>query len=323
MLLGALLGTPALGQRPTVPGRDTGPREESPRRIGTVKPRDFADGVRIDWTTKTVELEAQVVLQSGPLELFACSPGTREHESVVIVKARPTHIYQAMGLVGFEPGSPIRYDKAKDRVLPPEGDEVELLVQYEAKGKQIVVPAWRWMVKANDNEASPESLRWVFAGSRRIEGTKLAAEVEGTVACVVDFSSALIAVDTPHTADNEALWLMANSKEVPPAGTFCTLLIRKPGVVAIKVELSDKGVMRIDGKHVNADEIAARFTATVAAGKQVTVVLRPKPDIDPLFLRDVTIALRKAGVPREAIDMQPQDAKPEKPVKPAAKPDGG
>src|ERR1043166_8218583 len=45
--------------------------------------RPFQPGVRIDWEQKAVEIDARVVLREGPLELFACSPQTKEHESIL------------------------------------------------------------------------------------------------------------------------------------------------------------------------------------------------------------------------------------------------
>ncbi|UCE61208.1 MAG: hypothetical protein JSU63_05560, partial [Phycisphaerales bacterium] len=66
----------------------------------TSQPRQFAPGVKIDWQRRVVEVDASVVLREGPLELLACSPQTREHESILAVRARPLHIYQAMGLIG-------------------------------------------------------------------------------------------------------------------------------------------------------------------------------------------------------------------------------
>ena len=77
--------------------------------------RTYAPGVRIDWTRGVIELDARVVLREGLLELFACSPRTREHESIFVVPAQPRRIYEALGLIGMEPGSPVRYDPERDK----------------------------------------------------------------------------------------------------------------------------------------------------------------------------------------------------------------
>ena len=56
--------------------------------------KEFVHGGRIDWTNRRGEVDSRVVLRKGPLELLACSPQTREHESILVVNARPLHIFQ-------------------------------------------------------------------------------------------------------------------------------------------------------------------------------------------------------------------------------------
>jgi len=85
----------------------------SPLTADNVRP--FADGIQINWTRKQVEVEATVVLREGPLELLACSPNTREHESILVIEARPLHIFKAMGLIGLQPGKPVRSSRRPAR----------------------------------------------------------------------------------------------------------------------------------------------------------------------------------------------------------------
>ena len=46
-------------------------------------------------------------LELGWLEQVACAPATREHESLVVVNAKPSHIHAALLMAGFEPGTPL------------------------------------------------------------------------------------------------------------------------------------------------------------------------------------------------------------------------
>lgn len=189
------------------------------------QPRDVAPGVRIDWKQKVVELDAKVVLRDGPLELLACSPRSREHESILVVPARPQDIYHALGLIGLEPGKPPRYDDATQRSIPATGQRLELAVRVTRDGESRTTPVERWLL-ATDGRQIEGRLNWVFAGSHKAPDGRFTADLDGTIACVVDFDSALIALGTSHSADNEALWLRANPKEIPPLGTSCTLMIR-------------------------------------------------------------------------------------------------
>lgn len=188
--------------------------------------RDFRPGVRIDWGKRAVEVEATVVLREGLLELLACSPNTREHESILTIKARPRDIYQAMGLIGLEPGKPVRFDEADKKPLPPTGEKLHLSVRYRKNDNDVVVAVEDWLLDTGTGKR-PDSLKWVFAGARTLEDGRFAADDEGTIVCVVDFDTALIAVGSVHSADNDQLWLGANTAEIPPIGTRCTLLIKK------------------------------------------------------------------------------------------------
>ena len=93
------------------------------------EPAQFGPGVRIDWQKRVVELDAEVVLRQGSLELLACSPQTREHESILRVHAKPLHVYQAMGLIGLTPGSPMKFDEKSKQWRRPTGDSLRLSVR--------------------------------------------------------------------------------------------------------------------------------------------------------------------------------------------------
>lgn len=238
--LGSLL---ALG--PDAVAQDSSPAE--PATTGVKKrPAEFAPGVRIDWSDRAIEVDGVVVLREGPLELFACSPRTREHESIVAVKARPMHVFQAMGLIGLEPGSPVRYDHHQDRPIPPRGETLELSVRYGSHDSARVVPLEAWILDVSSRKP-PERIEWVFAGSRTSGDGRFGADADGTVICVVDFETALITVGALHTSANEQLWLTANTEAIPPLDTPCTLLIRSAQPAAHVIELATDGEARLNG----------------------------------------------------------------------------
>ncbi len=187
--------------------------------------KPFAPGVRINWQERAVEFDVEIVLRRGPLELLACSPRTREHESILRVRAQPMHIFQAMGLIGLEPGLPLHYDENHDRWIAPTGESLELEVCCRDGEQDSFAPVERWLLDVRRGRP-PERLDWVFAGSRTFDNGRFGADVDGTVICVVDFDTALIGLGSLHTADNEGLWLAANTEAIPPAGSSCTLLIR-------------------------------------------------------------------------------------------------
>lgn len=240
--------------------------------------RDFAPGVRIDWKYLTVEIDSEVVLREGPLELLACSPQTREHESILVVKAKPLNILRAMGLIGLEPGSPVRYDEKTDRWSPASGESLDLRVRCEGAPPGEPVSATSWLADTKSGKP-PARIDWIFAGSRAVAGGRFGADLEGTVACVVDFDTALISPATQHSADNEELWLKANTEAIPPRGTHCTLLVRSAYRPTVEVELAADAALRLGEKSVTPAELATMLRGPSDDIRPARLTLRLAPQV--------------------------------------------
>jgi len=213
----------------------------------------FAPGVRIDWTAAAVELDATVVFRKGPLELFACSPQTKEHESILVTRAKPVLVFQVMGLVGLQPGSPIAFNKKTKKWRPPNGERLRIRVR--CRGDQSYVPVRTWVVDPKTKD-SPAEIPWVFAGSRTLPNGRFMADFDGTVICLVDFESALITVGALHTSDNTSLWLEANTESIPPLGTDCTIRIESDHRRIVALFEAD-GQLTYQGKPTSIDSLAA------------------------------------------------------------------
>ncbi len=225
------------------------------------KPRvvEFQPGIRIDYAVPQVEVEAEVILRQGELELFAYSkaPIPKEHETILLLDARPQHIYESLGLIGLVEGNPMSYDWETQEITPPAGDPVDVLVRYasEQKGEAgvsrfpagasrspaprspnsgappgrtpgtIEESACNWMLDLA-RKAPMRHTHWLFAGSKKLEDGRFFADVDGTVVTVVNFDSALLALPELHTDSDAGLWLAANTDAIPPIGTRVTLILR-------------------------------------------------------------------------------------------------
>lgn len=238
----------AFSQKPDRAGSESLKPSHAEKKSGT---KEFAPGIVIDWSAAAVELDAKVVLREGPLELLACSPQTKEHESILVIPARPLNIFQALGLIGLQPGSPPFYDEKQEKWYPASGEPLELRVRWRAGDSARDEPATKWLSEPRTGKP-PESLIWVFSGSVMREREKFAADGDGTVAAVVDFDSALISPSVRHSADDEELWLIANKDEIPPVGTRCTLLVRSAYHPRIEAAVTPSGALEVDGKPVDA-----------------------------------------------------------------------
>lgn len=269
----------------------------------------FAPGVRIDWEHRTVEVDAEIVLRRGPLELLACSSHTREHESILVVRARPMNIFQAMGLVGLQPGSPVRYDDEQGRWMAPVGEPVEIKLRYREGEVERTVPARKWLMDVQ-RRRPPERISWVFSGSRAFGNGRFGADLDGTVVCVVDFDTALITVGALHSADNELLWLEANTEAIPPVGTPCTLLIRSAAERTIEVTVVADGTLRRRDVPVSIPDLARAVQRERRDGAAVTVLLRAVPGVPTAKIQPVVDSLVRAGIDQASIKIEQESRRP-------------
>ncbi len=214
---------------PTHEEKDATASRTQPTRSTRPKTRivDFQPGIRIDWAKPHVEVEGKVILREGQLELFAYSkaPAPKEHETILLLAARPLHVFEALGLIGLVQGRPLSYDWETKKTTLPSGDAVDILVRYKVDGECVERSACDWMRDvARDRPMEPTP--WLFTGSARDEKGRFRADLDGTVVTVVNFDSSLLSLPESHSESNADLWLVANTKAIPPIGTRVTLILR-------------------------------------------------------------------------------------------------
>lgn len=262
-------------------------------------------GVTINWIDRQVEVDATVVLRDKPLEVFACTPNTKEHETILRVDAAASHIYAALGLLGLEPGSPIQWDRQANRYVPAKGDRVDVFVLVPDAKEPKCVSACRWMRNAATGEPMPDT-SWVFAGSYRYDDGTFAADAEGVVVAVVNFSSSLLSMPESHSDDNSQLWLMPETEAIPKVGTRVTLVLRR---AAVRVDVDAVGRLRLDGKDAAPDRLVSQLRKRVADEDAMTrVLLRIAPGATRGTVESVTRRIVGAGVARDRITVEPQSA---------------
>lgn len=195
------------------------------------KPEGKAElpGVTIDREAGHVDVAAEVVLRDGEwLELLACTPGTREHESILTVDAAPRNIHMGLLLLGLEPGKPLTWDKAEEGefvIDPPTGPEVAVSLIYEKDGETKTVAANQWIVNQQTGKLL-EGDRWLFVGSRweEFDGKKVyMADPNGSVLSLVNFGDEVLTRDTKVTRDNDEKAWDANTPVIPEVGTAVTI----------------------------------------------------------------------------------------------------
>ena len=185
----------------------------------------------IDLVKHTVDLDATVILREGGwLELLACSPGTRTHESIFVVHAQPSHIHLALVTLGLEPGAPIRWEYVDNQYKThfPHGPSIVVSIVYQQQGKTIEVPANQWIVDRKTGQLLPDNT-WLFVGSmfnRTIDPPTYRADSEGTVLSIVNFGDEVLARATDRTNQNDQGIWRPNTDQIPPIGTKVLLRLK-------------------------------------------------------------------------------------------------
>ena len=202
-------------------------------------------GIKINVKEWAVDVDAEISLQSGLLELIACTKDTKEHESILMVKAKPSHIHTALLLLGAQPGNPatqrvIEGDEPRFVHLPPRGHPVDIYLIFE-KDAPKEHPINEFIIPADHHDATVEAKEpgddekfhthtFVFAGSVLYsdgDGPKIyVADQSGSVLSLATFGDELLCLPGFHDNANEALAWQANDKKLPEIGTKVTLRLR-------------------------------------------------------------------------------------------------
>ncbi len=187
----------------------------------------------MDREKQQVIVDARISLRRGLLEMFACTPNTKEHESIVAVDSQAFVLHAGLLAVGAEPGSPVEFTP---QYKPPTGTQIDIEVHWmDENGKQQQAKAQDWIRDARTQKAM--NLPWVFAGSgfwRDDEtGNSGYLAEAGDLICVANFSTAMLDVPAELTSDNAGLLYEANTDRIPPLG-WPVRLVLKPVVEGAK-----------------------------------------------------------------------------------------
>ena len=202
-------------------------------------------GIKLNLKERCVDVNATICLHEGLLELVACTKGSKEHESILSIAARPMHIHTAMLLMGARPGTPAMrkaQDGAPNRWVPvePAGDPVHVsLVFPDSKGKPQEYPIQKFISPAQPDEISgiptkkklaTFSASFLFAGSHLVENgagpRKYVCEQSGNVISISTFGDELLCLPGIHGHQNDGLAWQVNANGLPGIGEQVILRLR-------------------------------------------------------------------------------------------------
>jgi hypothetical protein len=168
-----------------------------------------------------VLVACEVCLREGPLEVFLCKKGTKEHEAVVRVDADIMMVHAALEAAGAKPGTPTQFVDPKTeepKYKPATGSKVNVLVHYTKGGKTFTHPAQEWVWNHKKKAILPHG--WVFAGSIVIEDPdskkKYYAANSGDVISISNFPYSMLEMPVEISKDDANLEYEARTEKIPP-----------------------------------------------------------------------------------------------------------
>jgi len=176
---------------------------------------------------KSVVFLADVCLREGPLEFFACTKNTKEHESILATRAKPSLIHVGLLATGAETGTPVQFTP---KFVPATGPRIDITIRWLGNdGKRQEAKAEEWIQEMKSKKQM--DTYWVFSGSlfQRLESGKnqYLADVTGEIIGVSNFPTVVLDVPIASTSNNEELFFQAFTEKIPPEGTKVTVILSR------------------------------------------------------------------------------------------------
>jgi hypothetical protein len=194
------------------------------------------ESVWVDRERQRVIVDGYVTLRNGPLEMFACPRGTKEHESVVATLCRAETVHAGLLAIGATPGHPVRWEP---EYAPAKGDSIAVWTLWrDPEGARRRLPAQEWIREVNSGK--PLQIDWVFGGSGFFHDPSLKRDVymanDGDMICVANFGSAMMDLPIESSRSDGSLQFAAFTENIPPRLTPVRLVLQKQQAEAEAVE---------------------------------------------------------------------------------------
>ncbi len=245
MAIAIWLGPAPAGPPPETPPAETPPAETQPpetppqadagdqARIHKMGPGFYQIGnVVLNSEARTVRCPGRVnMTEGGPIELMACLPRGKTHESVLTLDIEPKHLQVALLLLGMKEGRnpAVRYpEESPERQRPP-GDEALISVEWrdpaakpDAKPSRLRAEKLLFNVEADTPQAEAT---WVFLGSRVTDG-RFGADLDGSL--ITTYHDPLAILELCAATANDDIYYIVNKELCPPIGTPVELIVEVP-----------------------------------------------------------------------------------------------
>jgi len=320
ILTAGVVGAVQMGVRAQDGGADKSAAESA-----TTRPAKRTSPIALDLKKRTISFEAEVCQREVMLEFMICRTGTKEHESIMRSDVLPSHIHAGLLAMGLTLGKPARWSTGRDGVSrfgPPQGPELDITLEWTDKnGSKHKDIAGDW-IKGVGKKKLPGPKTWIFVGSDVLPDNTYAADMNGEIVSVSNFSSSLIDVPFESSSQggqgNVQAEYIADAETVPPIGTKVKVTIspragaEKSPHARILLEIDRFGRMKIDGERILPGSLRAWVRKFVSVHSDTLAVIRSDARTIVYDIAEAREELAFAGV----TETEQQQLTPKAPIPP-------
>jgi hypothetical protein len=183
-------------------------------------------GIRLFSAERALEVDGWINMQRGLIEVFACAPEGKTHESVLVLDCVPSGLHAGLLALGLEPGTPAEAG-TQSEYMKPEGPGVRVDVRWSDEAGEHVARAEDWIWSEKDG-APMVPCAWVFAGSflQPVPGADEAAYAADSVkSLITTYHDATSILENPYLDGIDDTVYFANERAVPAVGTPVTVVL--------------------------------------------------------------------------------------------------
>lgn len=185
----------------------------------------------VDANIDEIYINGEVNMSEGMIELLACAPRGKTHESVLVLDVDPVHLQIALLLLGLEARGNLEYQGDPNT---PDGDSVDVYVEWnDPESGELFRVRGEELIYDINRERPMEVTAWVFTGSRIIDGVFMAA-VDGSL--ITTYHDPNTIIDNPLATGGDDTVYRVNEEMVPIEGTDVKVTIKPCGMKSGKAK---------------------------------------------------------------------------------------
>lgn len=180
--------------------------------------------ITVDTDLKEITIPGVWHMNEGTIEYIASVKGGHKlYETILEMDANAYEFNLSLILIGLDQkkgkAAKFHFDPAS-----PEGDQVEIWVEWENGGKKNSLRAEELIYDAG-KKAALSTMQWVYTGSTILENGQYMAQMDGILIGFVHDPAAIIDAATDSGLVPYGM-LVINKKVAPPVGTKITLKVK-------------------------------------------------------------------------------------------------